>query len=146
MSSEIERKIYELLRQGEKSFELSPTKEEVLHNSMVKDHHQANIEDRRTRLENEKQNIELKRKFASRVFWLMVAFLVFVGLILLITLYQSKETRLSDPVIITLLTTTTTTILGLFAIVAKYLFYNLRHEVTEKDMEKVSHADKTRHG
>jgi hypothetical protein len=69
-----------------------------------------------------------RRDYASKLFNLITCWLVFVGLVLMaasgnvVTPCYTLGLKISDPVLIALLTTTTFNVLGLFVIVAKGLF------------------------
>lgn len=74
-------------------------------------------------LENEevndrKQNRSERKRYARGVFILIC---VYLGVTLALV-GTSMFTRLSDPVLITLLSTTTATVVGLFVVVVKFLF------------------------
>ena len=78
--------------------------------------------------ENYEQNTLLRKKYSARIFWLIVGYLIVVALLFVFTAVIPPPYRMRDDiwmstgVWITILTTTTATILGLFAIVTKYLF------------------------
>jgi hypothetical protein len=78
------------------------------------------------RLENEhaRQHLELRKTFSSRIYILMCVYLGFVALIVLACAGNKCPLKLSDKVLITLLTTTTASVLGLFTIVTRNLFPN----------------------
>ncbi|MDI9348483.1 MAG: hypothetical protein QM537_00600 [Candidatus Symbiobacter sp.] len=84
--------------------------------------HQADMKLRNELFDNEKQNRELRKSYAEKIYWLVSVYLLFIAHLLWVTLYQPKGDRLSDSVLIALLTTTTATVLGLFVIVANYFF------------------------
>lgn len=73
-------------------------------------------------LEGKKQDRKQRKKFANWIFWVVVLYLIIVLFILCSCGYGCFY--ISDSVLITLLGTTTANVLGLFAIVAKYLFHN----------------------
>ena len=72
-------------------------------------------------LNGKKQDREQRGKFAGRIFNLMCCYLGAVMII--VVLKGAKVLALSDSVVNVLLTTTTANIIGIFIIVAKYLFY-----------------------
>lgn len=72
-------------------------------------------------LNGKQQDREQRGKFANRIFNLMCCYL---GAVMIIVILKgAKVLALSDSVVNVLLTTTTANIIGIFMIVAKYLFY-----------------------
>ena len=71
-------------------------------------------------LKNRKQDRKERRRYAEHIFTLISLWLFTVLFILMIN--TKAGLRLSDSVIITLITTTTASVLGLFVIVINYLF------------------------
>lgn len=69
-----------------------------------------------------------RKRYADRIFYLIMVWLIaiFVFLILQGFAQDAGYAPLSDAVLITLLGTTTATVLGLFALVTKYLFSEKR--------------------
>ena len=93
-------------------------------NSEIIDEGNLSVEDRIAELElkSREQDIEHREKYANRLFWFVA---VWVGLMLIIVLLEGSELvpfDLSDTVLTTLIGATTANVLGLFAIVANYLF------------------------
>ncbi len=77
-------------------------------------------------LEGLKQDLELREAFAWDIFYLIVAWLILIFLILLLqafsaTIFQHSF-RLSDAVLLALIGGTTVNVLGIFIIVVRYLF------------------------
>jgi hypothetical protein len=73
------------------------------------------------------QNIEERRRYAGRLFGVMVGWLVVVGYVVLaqgfgVGLHAYGRFHLADSVVIALITTTTATVIGVFLTVANYLF------------------------
>lgn len=60
--------------------------------------------------------------YIGRVFWLVVAWLACVVLCIVLTGYQDTGFILSDRVLIAFITSTTVNVVGLFVIVAKWLY------------------------
>jgi hypothetical protein len=93
---------------------------------------------RKAMLENDdtKQNIELREKYANKIFWLIVSWTIFVFALLLFEglhigrefigdkLIRTYKLDWDVEVVITIIGTTITQILGLMLIVLKYLFKN----------------------
>lgn len=73
-------------------------------------------------LNNKIQNRTLRLKFSYKIFNVMIWYLSYVGAVVYLNGVETVPFYLSDAVIVTLLGTTTTTVLGLFIIVASYLF------------------------
>lgn len=72
-------------------------------------------------LESRKQDREQRKTFS---FWIFIFICVYMAITLIVViLVGSSVLKLSDKVSITLLSTTTANVLGLFVIVAKYLFH-----------------------
>ena len=71
--------------------------------------------------QNQFQNIGLRKEYAKKIFILICAYLIVVTVFIAESLFFPSN-RLSDSVLITLLSTTTITVVGLFVIVTKYLF------------------------
>jgi lipopolysaccharide export LptBFGC system permease protein LptF len=74
-----------------------------------------------------RQNTEQRRRYATRLFIVMVGWLVVVAYVVLAQgfgagFYRSGPFNLSDSVMIALITTTTATVIGAFLTVANYLF------------------------
>ena len=72
------------------------------------------------RLQDYKQDIDLRKKFAWATYGLMIGWLIFV--VCLVSLSSTE-----DSVKITLVTTSTVKVIGLYIIVLKYLFNPNRH-------------------
>lgn len=76
-------------------------------------------------LNDKRQDRELRKSYAQKIF---ISVCVFVSIVLLIVVLNyfvfHRYTPISDGVLITLLTTTTADVLGLFVIVTRYLFPN----------------------
>ncbi|MCD7721480.1 MAG: hypothetical protein LUI09_04550 [Prevotellaceae bacterium] len=72
--------------------------------------------------ENRKQNRKQRKNFAVVIFGMMCLYLAAV--LVLVYMCGLSAAALSDPVLVTLLGTTTANIIGLFAIVTRYLFHH----------------------
>ena len=92
---------------------------------------QQATEEERQYLENEKLRVEIdsldqdrieRKTYAGRVFWLVVAWLSSIGIILLLQGFGFKQFQLSDSVLLMLIGTTTGSVVGIFLIIANYLF------------------------
>lgn len=79
-------------------------------------------------IEGRKQDIKERKAYADRIFWLVVAWLVFVGYILIAHgarwpwMAQYLGFNLPEAVLIALITTTTGGVVGILLIVVQYLF------------------------
>jgi hypothetical protein len=65
---------------------------------------------------------KLRKKYCDRIFWLVTVWIALILLILFLSGFQIYKFKLDSSVLITISTTTTISVLGLFAIVAKWLF------------------------
>lgn len=79
------------------------------------------LEFKRERLEGERQNREQRKRYAKWLFSFICAYMI-IALIILVLVGKECLT-IHDSVLIAMLTTTTANVIGLFAIVARYLFY-----------------------
>lgn len=77
---------------------------------------------RRAEIENLDQDRDERKKYASRVFWLVVIWLAAIGMILMLQGFGIGKFDLSDSVLLMLIGTTTGSVVGIFLIVANYLF------------------------
>lgn len=66
------------------------------------------------------QDNEGRRRFSWSIFYVMVAWMLTV--LLIVMLCANGRWHLSDSVLIALITTTTATVIGVFVVVANYLF------------------------
>ncbi|HUK31196.1 MAG TPA: hypothetical protein VLV89_08780 [Candidatus Acidoferrum sp.] len=67
-----------------------------------------------------KQDIEARKEYAKKIFWLILAWLMAVLVILFFEGFKLRGFHLDDSVLIAIVSSTTIT--GIFAIVANYLF------------------------
>lgn len=72
--------------------------------------------------EGKKQDREQRKDFAERIFSFLVAYMMVVCFILFLSGITINHFYLSDTVLVTLLGTTTANVIGIFIVVAKYLF------------------------
>jgi len=79
-------------------------------------------EPQRAKLADLRQDTELRRDFSHKIFKLIVVWLIFVGLVILLEGFHVKGFNLGNAVMIALITTTTGSVIGIFLIVARYLF------------------------
>jgi hypothetical protein len=78
-------------------------------------------------LENEdfKQNIKVRKDLANKLFWMVALWLIAIMMIVILQGFGGTLTyvfNLETAVLITLITSSTATVLGMFAIVARYFF------------------------
>jgi len=89
--------------------------------------HEAAMLDRARRSQIENKGLleeqKQRRVYANRMFWLLCIWLIAVALIILLSGWSTWEFQLSDSVLITLITGVSVNVIGLFAIVVRYLFY-----------------------
>jgi hypothetical protein len=64
----------------------------------------------------------LRVSYTGRIFWLVVAWLTCVVVCVMFSGFRYHEFRLSDSVIIAFITSTTVNVVGLFVLVAKWMF------------------------
>lgn len=76
----------------------------------------------REELHDLKQDRDQRKTYGSRLYWLVVCWLSIIGLIVLLHGFAWVQFTLSVAVLTTLIGSTTASVLGLFAIVANYLF------------------------
>lgn len=69
-----------------------------------------------------KQDREQRKDFAERIFQFLMVYMLFSGFVLVLSGIAINNFHLNDEVLITLLGTTTANVIGIFVIVAKYLF------------------------
>ena len=77
-------------------------------------------------LDSNKQDRIERKKFSDKIFWMVVSFLSTVLLIVIVCAIKCIPFTLSDSVLIALLTTTTANVIGVYMIVAKYLFHTFK--------------------
>lgn len=65
---------------------------------------------------------KLRLSYANRLFWLVCAWLACVVFAVELTGFKTLGFTLSDPILIAFITTTTINVVGLFFVVAKWLF------------------------
>lgn len=85
------------------------------------------LAEKKVAIEGRQQDIKERKTYAGRIFWLVVAWLVFVGCILIAHGARWPWTQylgftLPDAVLIALITTTTGGVVGILLIVVQYLF------------------------
>lgn len=73
-------------------------------------------------VESIRQDREERKVYASKTFDFLCVYMVFVGILLLMSGSTTASFQLSDSVLIVILGTTTTNVLGIFYFVANYLF------------------------
>lgn len=80
------------------------------------------------RLEQQLQEAQdthkLRLRYADKIFWLVCAWLVGVVIAIFLSGLNAFGFKLSDNVLIAFITSTTVTVVGLFAVVAKWMFPN----------------------
>jgi hypothetical protein len=73
-------------------------------------------------LQENRDNHNLRTRYANKIFWLVCGWLGCVIIAVLFAGFELFGFRLSDKVLMTFIATTTLNVLGLFAIVAKWMF------------------------
>lgn len=84
---------------------------------------QSELESKRLKNKDKKTDIDLKKIYGESILGILIAWLFFVGIIL-IGQFGFGAYKFSDTVIITLITTTTANVIALPTIVLNYLFPN----------------------
>ena len=79
------------------------------------------LEEKDEFLKDHRQDREQRKVFSFRIFWFMCAYMVLS--LVIVFCCGLERMRLSDSVLITLLTTTLANVIGVFNFVAKYLFH-----------------------
>lgn len=69
-----------------------------------------------------KDNHKLRHKYASRIFWLVAVWLAFVLVAVFMAGFDFLSFSLSKEVLITFISSTTINVVGLYVVVAKWLF------------------------
>ncbi|MCD8304054.1 MAG: hypothetical protein LUC86_04430 [Prevotellaceae bacterium] len=100
-------------------------KSEVLHKEelfrLAAENYSQQNEMLRERQSNLIQDREQRKKYASRIFWMICVYLVLILIVVFSCGWGLMA--LNDGVLMMLLGTTTANVIGLFAIVTKYLFH-----------------------
>ena len=76
----------------------------------------------REQIKDLQQDRGQRKRYSDRLFWLVVVWLAVIGAIVLLHGFHAIPFQLSTTVLATLIGSTTASVLGLFAIVANYLF------------------------
>jgi len=99
-------------------------------------------------LEQELQAIKdthgLRLSYTGRIFWLVVAWLASVVTCVIFSGFKLRGFDLSDSVLIAFITSTTVTVVGLFVMVAKWMYPSGRESPDGKELH--SRADALRSG
>lgn len=76
----------------------------------------------RLELQEHEQNINLRKEFARKIFWLVICWLVSMLAILMLEGFKISDFSLSNSVMLALVGSSTLNILGLLYVVTHYLF------------------------
>ena len=90
--------------------------------ALVADSLRQQIDLRQQTIEDLHQDREERRKYSGLIYWLVVGYLAFVGAIVLLAGLDHVPFGLPDSVLMVLIGSTAASVVGLFAIVANYLF------------------------
>ena len=85
-------------------------------------HWRALVDHERAKVDDLIQDRDQRKTYGRRLYWLIVAWLIVIGLIVLLHGFICIPFELSVTIMATLIGSTTASVLGLFAIVANYLF------------------------
>lgn len=112
---------------------LVATEKEALENAKL----ETEVERLKSELQHAKDLHEIRKKYTGRLFWLIVAWLSVVIIFVTLTATIKPYFNLADSVLIAFITSTTISVLGLFILVAKWLFpSNARGDQETKSDEK----------
>lgn len=90
----------------------------IYQNQLADDKHRKNVEE----LEGLKQDRQQRKEFAVKIYWLIVCWLGGVAILLFLVGWGGCGFRLSDAVLVALISGTSANVIGLLAIVILYLF------------------------
>ena len=76
----------------------------------------------KAKLRQENQNREERKSYANKLYCLTAAWIAFIGFLTVWNGYRNSLFYMSDKVLIALIGSTTTSVIGIFLIVANYLF------------------------
>jgi lipopolysaccharide export LptBFGC system permease protein LptF len=82
------------------------------------------VENLRQELKETKDTHDLRLGYSSRIFWLVCCWLVCVAASVFMSGFNFHGFSLSDNVLIAFITSTTVNVVGLFVVVAKWMFPN----------------------
>ena len=73
-------------------------------------------------IESFKQDVKHRAEYAPKIYWLVVVWVIGIFALIILQGFHIYSFNLSDSVLIAAISGTTLNILGIFAIVAKYIF------------------------
>ncbi|HEV2862575.1 MAG TPA: hypothetical protein VGX48_16290 [Pyrinomonadaceae bacterium] len=79
-------------------------------------------------LQEAKELHKYRKRYTSRLFWVIVLWLIAVNVYVILTATRKASFDLPDGVLIAFITSTTVAVIGLFVIVAKWLFPSANKE------------------
>lgn len=80
------------------------------------------------------KNHDLRVSYTGRIFWLVVGWLVGVVLCVMLAGFGGWGFRLSDAVLVAFITSTTVNVVGLFVLVAKWMYPSGSADTQHKDL------------
>lgn len=80
-------------------------------------------DERKEHLRSLKQDTDERKRYANKLFWFLVAYMVLVFIILFFHGFSLAGFHIDDTVTIALISTTTANIIAVFVFVVKYLFH-----------------------
>lgn len=80
-------------------------------------------DERKEHLRSLKQDTDERKRYANKLFWFLITYMVMVFIILFLHGFSVVKFYVHDVVIITLISTTTANIIAIFIFVVKYLFH-----------------------
>lgn len=96
--------------------------EDITRNDIDRELDRVELENRGEELEGKRQDRKQRGKFSIWIFVFMGAYMLSVVVVLILS--GAEVLHLSDGVLISMMTTTTADVIGVFIVVAKYLFHN----------------------
>lgn len=82
------------------------------------------LEDSREELENKKQNRNQRKTYSNKLFVFLCVYMALVFVVLFFCGFSLFGFKLSDTVLVALITTTTANVIGIFAFVVRYFFHS----------------------
>ena len=84
--------------------------------------YQTEIDSLKAKVKSHEQDIEARRLYANRIFWLIASWMLAVFFFLIVGGFSWGNFDLTDTVLVTLIGGTTANVIGIFLIVVAYLF------------------------
>lgn len=82
-------------------------------------------DERREHLRSLKQDTDERKRYANKLFWFLIVYMIMVFSILFFQGFSVSSFHINDKVAIALISTTTANVIAIFIFVVKYLFFSL---------------------